>query len=636
MFRSLFLALALIFGGYVQAQASTPAPSEIKPAYKVSEKPATQDDSEKLPTHGFSVFGKLKYPPEFKHFDYVNPEAPKGGQLNYGTLGSFDSLNPHIVKGNSAAMLGLTFARLLIDSYDRAGESYAYAAESVEIAPDRSSVTFQLNPKAKFNTGDLITPEDVIWSFETIRTKGHPMYRTYYTDVSKVEKVGERGVKFTITNPKNAELPLILGQIPILCKKFYTDDKGKFEETTLHPAPSSGPYEVAEVIPGRSITYKRVKDWWGENIPSQKGHHNFGTLKVIYYMDQNALFEAFKTGEVDLRPETSAKIWSTGFTFPSFKAGWVKKEDLSDQKSSRTYGIFLNTRRDSLKNINMRKALTMAFDFEWANKNLYYGLYKRNLSFFPNSDYASTGIPEGEELALLEPYRAQLPPELFTKPFTLPVHKTERDLRVNLLEAEKLLQQAGYKIESGQLINSKTKKLIEFEAIITDQTIEKMFLNFASTLKRIGVTLNIRKLDSAAYQKRVDDLEYDMVFSVIPQSGSLGNEQRDYFGSAKADMPGTRNYSGIKSPVADALIELLINSDSYKTLTTRGRALDRVLLSGYTLIPAWYRDTFWVSYWDRLARPETTPKYLPLHLETWWFDAKKDKALKDKMAAKEG
>jgi len=578
-----------------------------------------------LPTHGFSVFGKLKYPADFTHFDYTNPDAPKGGALRLGNLGTFDSLNPYIVKGVSPNLIRLTAATLLEEAYDRAGESYACAAESVEVAPDHSWVVFRLNPKARFDNGEPVTADDVIWVFKTLRTKGLPMYRTYYKNISKVEKQDDRTVKFTFNTTQNRELPGILGQLPILSKKYYATHP--FDETTLKAGPASGPYRVDSISAGHSLIMKRVKNWWGEAVPSQKGRYNFDQIRLDYYLESNAWFEGFKSGQYDLRQENTAQNWATAYDFPACQKGYVKREELKHSLSSGTSGLVFNTRRPLFADIRVRKALTLLFDFPWLNKHVFYGLYRRNESYYPNSDFEAKGAPSEAEKAILEPFREKLPMETLTQSFTLPAPQTEADLRVLQEKAQNLLKEAGYEVKKTVMANVKTGKPLVFEILISDKSMEKITLSFALSLKRAGIQANVRNLDTAAYELRVNNLDFDMIYTTIPQSQSLGNEQRDFFGSERADTPGTWNYFGVKNPVVDQLIEELIAAPNYQSLVDHAKVLDRVLLWNGYMIPAWHNNVVLLAYWDRFSRPKITPRYYPLDITSWWFDKEKDAKL---------
>jgi len=573
------------------------------------------------PTHGFSLFGKLKYPPDFTHFDYAYPNAPKGGILRLGILGTFDSLNPYIVKGIAPSLISYTAATLLEECYDRAGEAYGYAAEGVEVAPNYSWVIFRLNPKAVFSNGDPITADDIIWVFEVLRTKGTPLYRTYYKNVIQVKKMDQHTIQFIFDTTSNRELPLILGQLPILSKKYY--ETHKFEETSLTPPPSSGPYQIESLSAGRSIVLKRVENWWGTSLPTQKGRHNFNRIKVDYYLENNTLFQAFIADQYDLHHENISQNWANGYAFPACRKGYVKREELPNSLSGGTSGLFFNARRTPFSDLRVRKALTLMFDFPWINKHLFHSFYQRNLSYYPNSDFAAKGPPSLAEKAILNPFEKDLSAEILTQAFTLPTPQNEEDLRSLQTQALSLLKEAGFEIKDAIMVDSKTNKPFIIEVLTADRAFERVFLNFALSLKRLGIQLKLRTLDAAAYQLRIDTLDYDAIFAGIPQSSSLGNEQRDYFGSERANTPGTKNYAGIKNPIVDQLIEKLINYTSYKSLVTRAQALDRVLLWNYYMIPGWHNNVIWIAYWDRFSRPLILPKYRGLDITTWWFDPSK-------------
>jgi microcin C transport system substrate-binding protein len=583
-----------------------------------------------LPTHGFSVYGQLKYPKDFTHFDYVNPDAPKGGILRLGNQGTFDSLNPYIIKGIAPGLIGLTTATLLDEAYDLAGESYAYGAESIEVADDNSYVIFRLNPNAKFNNGDPITADDVIWVFETLKSKGVPMFRTYYKNVSKVEKLDERAIKFSFNTTTNRELPGILGQLPLLSKKYY--ETHPFEETSLKTGPSSGPYEVESASPGHSLVIKRVQNWWGDSVPSQKGRHNFEKFKVDYYLEANALFEGFKSGQFDIRHENSAKNWATAYTFPAVEKGFVKREELKHSLSSGTYGFVFNTRRPIFADVRVRKALTLMLNFPWINQHLFYSLYKRNLSYYPNSDFEAKGPPTEEELNILLPFKDQIPADALSQAFTLPTPQDENDIRKLQEQAQDLLKEAGYEVVDSVMTHKESGKALTFEVLIFDKALEKIVLNYTNSLKRLGIIVKVRNLDPAAYELRTNNLDFDMVTLLIPQSASLGNEQRDYFGSERSDTPGTRNLPGIKNAVVDQLIEKLIIAKDRQELNNTAKALDRVLLWDYYMIPAWHSDALFIATWDRFSRPTILPKYHALDITCWWFDNEKDAKLKQESA----
>lgn len=585
-------------------------------------------------SHGVSTFTNLKYSRNFTHYDYTNPNAPKGGRITLGESGSFNSLNPFIIKGIPPAGITLTYAHLLNEAKDAPGEFYAYVAESLEVAPDRSSVTFYLDTTAKFSDGTPITADDVIWSFETLRNEGLPLYRTYYKNINKAEKIDDHTVKFSFNTNKNRELPGIIGQLPILPKKFY--ETHSFNSTDMIPPPTSGPYIIDKIYPDKSITYRRNINWWGQSIPSQKGQHNFDVIHYDYYLDSTTQFEAFKIGKIDARLENSSKNWITAYDFPGIKNGFVNKVEIPTKLTSPTYGFFFNTRRAPFQNPLVRQALTLCFNFEWVNKKLFYGFYKRNHSYYPNSNFAAEGKPSSQEAEILKTFmhaeknEKEVPLKALTDEFILPKASTETAFRSYLIQATDLLKQAGWTLDNGVLKNTKNNQPFELEIIIGNRNLEKIVLHFKECLERIGIKLKIRLLDITTYQYRVDHLDYDMILSVIPQSSSLGNEQRDYFGSEKADIQGTFNYAGIKNKVVDALIEKLIRSETYEELCLNARILDRVLLWNFYMVPAWHKETAQIAYWDKFGVPAVSAAYNPFDITTWWYDTEKTAKLEKK------
>jgi microcin C transport system substrate-binding protein len=579
-------------------------------------------------THGVSRFGTLKYASNFTHFDYVNPTAPKGGDFTTAGLGTFDSLNPFIVIGTPCGYVGMTFATLLAPANDEVASHYAYVASSVEIAPDRSFVIFNLNPKAKFDNGEPITPDDIIYSFEILRDKGHPMYRSYYKDVSRVEKISDRAVKFHLSDTKSLELPSILGQLAVLSKKFFSVHD--FSKTLVTPAPSSGPYRVAKTEFGRRITLERVKNWWGEELPSQKGQHNFDRLIVDYYRDTTAMFEAFKAGKADFRYENSAKQWVTGYNFDAFKRGLVKKELTTHKNPQPTQGFAFNLRRPIFADWRVRKAISDLYDFTWLNKNVFYGQYKRSESFFPNSPFKQIGVPTGAELTLLTPFKDKLRNEIFTTPITLASHKDAAETRNIRKQSLALLAEAGWHLIDGRLINTKTKQPFKFEFLGADPSAEKISLHFKRCLADIGIEMKVRTLDVGSYMERMDRYDYDMIVMGIGQSITPGNEQRTYWGTKAADLKGGMNYTGIKDPVVDDLCEKIAIAPDFETLTTATKALDRVLMGSYIMIPHYYRNEIACAFWNRFGKPQTHPAYYPMpYTAAWWIDPAKDKVIQD-------
>jgi len=570
-----------------------------------------------------SMYGDLKYGPAFKHFEYANPEAPKGGDVKMAAFGTYDTLNPFTLKGVAAAGLGETFDSLMVGSADEPFSYYCLVAETVETPADRSWVAFTLRPQARFHDGSPMTADDVIWTFETLKTKGQPFFRSYYGSVAKVEKLGDRKVKFTFASGDNRELPLILGQLPVLSKAYWS--KRDFEKTTLEPPLGSGAYKIQSFEAGRSITYRRVKDYWAAKLPMKAGTDNFETIRYDYYRDYNVAIEAFKAGQYDLRMENVAKNWATAYTGPAVAAGTIRKEEIKNEIPTGMQGFVFNTRRPQFQDARVRRALAYAFDFEWTNKNLYYGSYTRTKSYFSNSELASRGLPGPDELAVLEPLRGKIPDEVFTKEYQPPTTDGTGNIRDNAREALRLLGEAGFTVKNGKLVNAKGEPL-GFEILIDEPTWERIVLPFVKNLERLGVAARVRTVDAAQYQKRLEDYDFDMVAGVWRQSMSPGNEQRDFWGSAGATTPGTRNLAGIHDPSVDKLIELLIQAPDRKALVARTRALDRVLLWGHYVIPHHHLQAFRVAYWDRFSRPAVAPKYT-FGFDTWWIDSKKDQTL---------
>jgi microcin C transport system substrate-binding protein len=570
-----------------------------------------------------SMYGDLKYQPGFKHFQYANPDAPKGGDVKMAAFGTYDTLNPFTLKGVPAAGLGEMFDSLMVGASDEPFSYYGLVAETIETPADRSWVTFTLRPQARFHDGSPMTADDVIWTFETLKTKGSPFFRSYYGSVAKVEKLGDRKVKFTFAPGDNRELPLILGQLPVLSKTYWA--KRDFEKTTLEPPLGSGAYKIESFEAGRSITYRRVKDYWAAKLPMKVGTDNFDSIRYDYYRDVNVAIEAFKAGQYDVRMENVAKNWATAYTGPAVAAGMIKKEEIRNEIPTGMQGFVFNTRRPVFQDARVRRALAYAWDFEWTNKNLFYGSYTRTKSYFSNSELASSGLPGPEELAVLEPFRGKLPDEVFTKEYQPPVSDGSGNIREGAREALRLLGEAGWTVKGGKLSSAKGEPL-GFEILIDEPTWERIVLPFVKNLERLGVTARVRTVDAAQYQKRLDDYDFDMVTAVWRQSLSPGNEQRDFWGSKAAATPGTRNLAGIRDPSIDKLIEVLIAAPDRAALVTRTRALDRVLLWGHYVIPHYHLQAFRVAHWDRFARPAIAPKYT-FGFDTWWIDAKKDAAL---------
>ena len=573
--------------------------------------------------HALSMYGDLKYGPEFRHFQYVNPEAPKGGDVKLAAIGTFDTLNPFVLKGVPAAGIGGVFDTLTVSSGDEPFSQYGLVAEAIEIPADRSWVAFTLRPQARFHDGSPITVEDVIWTFDALKTKGRPFYRSYYAQVTKAEKVGERKVRFTFGPGDNRELPLIVGQLPVLSRAYWS--RRDFEKTTLEPPLGNGAYRVESVEPGRSITYRRVKDYWAVKLPVNVGRENFDSIRYDYYRDSTVALEALKGGEYDFRPENVAKNWATAYATPAVTRGLLKKEEIPNEVPTGLQGFVFNTRRPIFQDPRVRRALAYAFDFEWSNKNLFHGAYTRTKSYFSNSELASSGLPGGEELKVLEPFRGKVPDEVFTKEYQPPSTDGSGNIRDGVREALRLLADTGWTVKGQKLVNARGEPM-QFEILLDDPTWERIALPFAKNLERLGVTARVRVVDAAQYEKRQDDFGFDMIVFVWAQSLSPGNEQRDFWGSPAAGDRGSRNLAGIKDPAVDRLIDLVIQAPDRPSLVVRTHALDRVLLWGHYVIPHWHIRAFRVVHWDKFGRPAVSPKYA-LGFDTWWVDAQKEAAL---------
>ncbi|NQV79062.1 MAG: ABC transporter substrate-binding protein [Alphaproteobacteria bacterium] len=585
--------------------------------------PGLQSHAQEAPArHALVQFGEPKYGPGFTHFDYVNPAAPKGGQLRQLATGTFDTLNPFILKGTPASGIGLIFESLLTGSADEIDTSaeYGLIAKSIEVPEDYSWVIFNLRPEARWHDGKPITADDVVFSFDTLTKKGHPFYRQYYGSVAMAEKINDHRVKFTFRGPTNRELPNIVGQLSILPKHYY--ESIDFTETSLEPPVASGPYRIKRFEPGRFIEYERVADYWGATLPVNVGRYNFDNVRFDYYRDATVAREAFKSYEFDTYLEFSAKDWATGYDFPAFRNGLVKKEEIPDLTSPGMQSFVFNTRREIFSDRRVRQALGLAFDFEWSNKALFYDQYKRTTSYFENMELASSDLPSGTELEYLTPFKAQVPEEVFTTPFNVPKTDASGNPRRQLRDAARLLKSAGWEIRGGTLTHPETGKTLSFEILLIQPSLERVVLPFISNLEKLGVKATVRTVDTSQYQSRQDSFDYDMIVTTFRQSFSPGNEQRDFWGSASADLSGGRNLAGIKDPVVDALIEKIITAPNRDSLIAATRALDRVLLWGFYVIPQFYVPVDRLAFWDKFGRPETRPKF-GFDTFSWWIDPQK-------------
>jgi len=571
------------------------------------------------PQHGIAMHGKPKYPPNFPHFDYVNPSAPKGDTLRLAVVANgFDTFNPFHLRGVAAAGIsGYLYDTLMEPSADEPFSAYGLIAESIETPADRSYVVFNLRPEARFQDGEPITAEDVAFSFNTLVTEGHPFFRNYYADVSNVTVESPRRVRFDFDTTKNRELPMILGQLPILPAHYWADRE--FGDSGLTPPLGSGPYRIAEFDAGRSVTYERVNDYWAKDLGVRKGRFNFNQIRYDYYNDDTVALEAFKAGNFDFRLESSAKNWATSYTGQHFESGEIITETIGHQRPAGMQGFVFNTRKAIFSDPRVRKALTYAFDFEWANRNLFYDQYTRSNSYFANSELASSGLPEGRELEILEPYRDSLPPRVFNQIYQPPVTDGQQGLRANLKIALEELRAAGYSIKNGKMVHSETGETLAFEVLLFQKTFERVVLPFKNNLARLGVDVTVRLVDSNQYVQRVRSFDYDMTTQVFGQSDSPGNEQRDYWHSSNVDVNGSRNYVGVNNPVVDELVAQVIQAPDREELVYRTRALDRVLLNEYYVVPHWYLASDRVAYWSYLKHPGHTAKN-GIDINDWWVE----------------
>jgi microcin C transport system substrate-binding protein len=572
--------------------------------------------------HGLSVFGDLKYPADFKHFDYVNPDAPKGGRFSTygGPLNSFDSFNPFILKGDAASGLSMLFDTLMERSGDEPDAMYGLIAREVAVAKDSNSVTFRLRPEAKFSDGTAVTAEDVAFSFDTLKAKGHPSYRIMMRDVTKAEVLDPHTIRFVFTGELTRDLPSIVAGLPVLSKAYYT--KHEFDQTTLEAPLGSGPYLIADFRPGAQITYKRRDDYWAKDLPINRGTSNFDEIRFEYYRDRTAALEGFKAGVYDFREEFTARDWSTGYEVPAMRDGRMKKIVLPDANPSGAQGFFFNTRRAKFADPRVRKALDYAFDYEFTNKNLFYGLYQRTNSYFENSDMKAEGLPSPAELALLEPFKDKLPKAVFEEPYNSPVSDGSGTDRKLLREAARLLDEAGCKMKDRVRV-CPNGEVLEIEFLIYEGTFERVIAPYIKNLQAIGVPASIRRVDSAQYQRRVKAFDFDVVTSRFVMRLTPGNEMRNYWASENANVEGSVNLAGIKDPVVDALLDKVVEAKSRDELVAATRAIDRVLRAGHYWVPQWYKASHHIAYWDKFSGPETKPKYSRGAPDTWWYDAEK-------------
>ncbi len=576
------------------------------------------------PTHAIAMHGEPKHGPGFAHFDYTEPEAPKGGRLVLGVVGSFDSLNPFVIKGVPAKGLNLVFERLLKRGRDEPFTLYGLIAESVEVPPDRSWVVFKLRPEARFHDGTPITADDIIFSWRTLARQGRPNHRLFYRMVERAEKMGPRAVKFVFKPGDNWELPLIIGLMPVLSEAHF--QAVAFERATLDPIMGSGPYRFEAVDQGRAIIYRRDAAYWGRHLAVNRGQYNFDVVRYDYYRDSAVAMEAFKAGLVDMRPESDPGRWATGYASPALDAGAMVLEEIPHGRPAGMYGFAFNTRRPLFRNRRVRAALAHAFDFEWVNRTLFHGAYRRTASYFENSELAAASPPGTAERALLEPFRERLPPAVFTRVYRPPTNTGDGDNRKGLRTALGLLRDAGWVHRGGRMFDPAGAPA-RFEILLIRPRNERLALVLARKLGRLGIEVGVRTVDSAQYQNRLNSYDFDMILYLWDESLSPGNEQAFYWGSRAADEEGTRNYPGIKDAAVDAMIGRIVAARDRRTLIDATRALDRILQWGHYVLPLYHLPADRLAYWNKFGRPSASPGS-GYRLDTWWEDPAKAAALK--------
>jgi microcin C transport system substrate-binding protein len=588
------------------------------------------------PRHGFTVLGEPALPADFKAFPYVNVNAPKGGEVNLASIGTFDSFNPFILRGTaeahgagswlvlpggsgSGSSVGHVWESLLTASADEVATGYCHLAQSIEVPADKTWVAFNLRPEAKFSDGTPVLAEDVAWTFRTLLEQGRPSIRVQFADVKDVVVEGPRRVRFNFSTTQNRELPLMVGGLPVLPKHFF--DGRDFAKPLTDAPIGSGPYRITSFELGRSVTYTRDPTWWAADMPTGRGTNNFDRVRYEYFRDMTVAMEAFKAGKVDIRGENIAKNWATAYDFPAVRNGAVIKREYTHKLPAGIQGYAMNTRRPVFADPRVRQAVTWAFDFEWTNKNLFYSAYTRTLSYFSNTDLAASGLPSPEELQLLQPYKASLPDGLLTRPFALPVTDGSGNNREQLVEALKLLREAGWQVKDRKLLDANGQPAA-FTILLDDPSLERVALPYVQNLRKLGFDVQVRTVDPAQYQHLLDDYDFDMTMWIYPGADIPGNELRDYWSCAGAKSTGSFNIPGICNPAIDAMIGRVIKAQDRETLRTAGRALDRLLLWNWYLVPNWHSQDFHIAYWDRFGDPGI-PIREGFNFDTWWIDQQK-------------
>jgi microcin C transport system substrate-binding protein len=597
---------------------------------------ARADDDPVTKSNAIAVLGKPALPPDFPYFPYVNPNAPKGGDVRLAWGGTFDNFNPFILRGTaplglagswvilpggsgSGASVGHVWESLLTSSADESDAAYGHLAQTIEMPQSKLWVAFDINPAAKFSDGTPVTAEDVAWTYRTLMAQGRPAIRIQFADVKDVEVTGERRVVFHFSSNENRELPLLVGGLPVMPKHFF--DGRDFSHPLTDPPIGSGPYRIASFDLGRDMVFQRDSNWWARDLPTGKGTNNFDQVRIDYYRDMTVTLEAFKAGQVDLRSENTAARWATAYDFPAVQRGLVIKRDFRHHLPTGLQGWAMNTRRQVFADPRVRNALGLVYDFEWANKNLFYGDYVRTNSYFNNSDLASSGIPQGDELKLLEPFRKELPADLFTKPFTLPVTDGSGNNREQLMQALALMREAGWVVKDRKLVDASGQQM-SFTILLADPSYERVALPYVQDIQRLGIDVRVRTVDPAQFQHLTDDFDFDMTLYIYPETDIPGNELRDYFSCASAKVQGSSNLPGVCDPAVDAFIEKVVRAQDRPTLVTAAHALDRVLLWRWYMVPNYDNQKFHIAWWDRFGYPDK-PIRDGFNFDTWWVDAAK-------------
>ncbi|MGO1772831.1 MAG: extracellular solute-binding protein [Halomonas sp.] len=577
--------------------------------------------------HGLSLYDSPELPTDFRYFPHVNPQAPKGGTITHTAVGgSFDSTNPFIIRGTPATGISQIYDTLMASNPGEPFSLYGLLAEGVRLDPDRQWIEFDLRPEARFQDGEPVTAYDVVFSLNLLREEGNPFYASYYAGVEEAIALNEHQVRFTFNDSESRELPLIVAQLPILPRHYW--EPREFTSPTLVAHPGSGPYRISEVDPGRRIVYQRDEDYWGKDLPVNVGRYNIGRIIYDYYRDRDIAWEAFKAGLTDFRIDARAATWAIGYNFPAYEEGLVKRLTVPDVNPSMMQAFVFNLRKEKFQDPRVRKALSLTFDFPWLNTNIFYDTYRRTESFFQNSEMEAIGLPSQQELALLEPYREELlashgSDRLFTEP--LPINEPT-DLRERLRKALDLLREAGYQVDDGALVNQQTGQPLSLEVLLYDSGLERVVQPMLRNMARLGVQTSLRIVDINQYLNRQRNYDYDIVISHFPQSNNPGNEQRDFWTSAAAEAPQSRNRMALAHPAVDALVEELIRADGREQLETTAKALDRVLRWGFYVIPHYHSGETRIAVWDKFGYPELFPEYA-MDMDAWWVDTDREAEL---------